>query len=222
MSERSYEDGCATAHAMDLIGDRWALLIVRELMFGPKRFSDLRTDLGKISTNVLTQRLTDLEASGILVRRRMPPPAASWIYELTDWGRDLEEPILSLGRWAARSPSLRQGLPMSPSGLLLAMRAMFDPRRSGPFRVRLEMPQGQALLEAANGHLDVRAGPELPAAAVPGAVLSADTATLDALIFGGLALEEAVASGAASVSGDLEVTLAFLKAFEVPQPAPRA
>src|SRR5215217_4721087 len=102
--KRSYEDGCATAHALDLVGERWALLVVRELLLGPKRFTDLRAGLPGISPNVLTQRLHDLEQFAIVRRRKLPPPFGSWVYELTDWGRQLEPVIIQLGRWGARSP----------------------------------------------------------------------------------------------------------------------
>src|SRR5215218_8341047 len=111
-ARRDYFDGCGAAHALDLIGERWALLVVRELVLGPKRFTDLRAGLPGISPNVLTQRLEELESGGILRRRKLPPPAAAWVYELTDWGLELERVIMALGRWGARSPSLMQGHPL--------------------------------------------------------------------------------------------------------------
>ena len=103
-SVRRYEDGCATAHALDLLGERWALLVMRELMFGPRRFSDLRASLPALSANVLTQRLEGLEAAGVVRRTRLPPPASVQVYELTEWGREAEPIVLALGRWGARSP----------------------------------------------------------------------------------------------------------------------
>ena len=102
---RTYGDGCGIAHALDLVGERWALLVVRELLLGPKRFTDLRDGLPNASPNVLAQRLRELEQAGIVRRRKLPPPAGSWIYELTDWGRELKPIVLSLGTWALRSPS---------------------------------------------------------------------------------------------------------------------
>src|SRR6202011_1536602 len=107
-TKRSYDDGCAGAHALDLVGERWALLIVRELLLGPKRFTDLRAGLPGISPNVLTQRLDELERTAIVQRRKLPTPAAAWVYELTDWGLQLESVVMALGRWAARSPFLPQ------------------------------------------------------------------------------------------------------------------
>src|ERR1051326_4544263 len=104
---RTYGDGCAIAHALDVVGERWALLVVRELVLGPKRYTDLRRGLPNASPNVLSQRLDELERAGIVERHKLPPPAGSRVYELTRWGRELEEIVISLGRWAARSPSGR-------------------------------------------------------------------------------------------------------------------
>src|SRR2546428_12730249 len=108
MSSRNYGDGCAMAHGLSLIGERWALLVVRELMLGPKRFTDLRAGLPAISPNVLTERLEELERTAIVRRHKLPAPAAAWGYELTDWGVQLEPVIMALGRWASRSAFLPQ------------------------------------------------------------------------------------------------------------------
>src|SRR3546814_14695887 len=103
-SRRSYEDACGSAHALDLVGERWALLVMRELMLGPKRFSDLRADLPGISANVLTQRLEGLESAGLLIRRQLPPPASVQVYELTPWGYESEPIFQALGHWGVPSP----------------------------------------------------------------------------------------------------------------------
>src|ERR687889_1230549 len=118
-SRRRYDDACAAAHALDLVGERWALLVMRELMLGPRRFRDLKASLPAISANVLTQRLEGLEAAGVLVRRKLPPPASAQVYELTAWGRESEPIFQALGRWAARSPAHDPGLPFSTASLLL-------------------------------------------------------------------------------------------------------
>src|SRR3954449_5481225 len=120
LSRRTYEDACAAAHALDLVGDRWALLVMRELMLGPKRFSDLRASLPGISANVLTQRLEGLETAGVLVKRKLPPPAAAQVYELTEWGYESEPIFQALGRWAARSPTHDPSLPLSAVSLFLS------------------------------------------------------------------------------------------------------
>src|SRR5437764_2770944 len=126
---RWYEDACAAAHALDLVGERWALLVMRELMFGPKRFSDLRASLPGISASVLTQRLEGLEAAGVLIRRKLPPPASVRVYELTEWGRESEPIFQALGRWASRSPLHDPTLPFSAASLLLPLRTMLEPGR---------------------------------------------------------------------------------------------
>ncbi|MEA3017255.1 MAG: hypothetical protein QOI38_1977, partial [Sphingomonadales bacterium] len=133
---RRYNDACGAAHALDLVGERWALLVMRELMLGPKRFSDLKADLAGISSNVLTQRLEGLEAAGIVLRRKLPPPAAAQVYELTPWGYEAEPIFQVLGRWAARSPSHDPRLPLSAVSLMLSFRTMFDPERARGFAPR--------------------------------------------------------------------------------------
>src|SRR5438045_7461082 len=102
-SRRRYDDACGTAHALDLIGERWALLVMRELMLGPKRFSDIRADLPGISANTLTQRLEGLENAGIVVREKLPPPASGQVYGLSEWGQQALPVMGALGRWAVRS-----------------------------------------------------------------------------------------------------------------------
>src|SRR5262245_53671207 len=137
MMKRQYDDGCGTAHALELVGERWALLIVRELMLGPKRFTDLRHGLPGISPNVLTQRLEELEISSIVTRHRLPPPAAAWVYDLTQWGKDLEPLIREFGRWAARSPIFPQGRPMSVNSIILSFRTMFSGAAAKGFKARI-------------------------------------------------------------------------------------
>ena len=121
-SMRTYGDGCGVAHALDIVGERWALLVVRDLLLGPKRFTDLRTGLRGASPNVLAQRLRELEEAGIVRRRRLPPPAGSAVYELTDWGRELEPILIALGVWGVRSPSFAGDAPVGMDSVLLALR----------------------------------------------------------------------------------------------------
>ena len=124
---RTYGDGCGVAHALDLVGERWALLVVRDLLLGPKRFTDLRAGLRGASHNVLAQRLRELEQAGVVRRRRLPPPAGSAVYELTDWGRELESILITLGVWGVRSPSFSGDAPVGMDSVLLALRTFFDP-----------------------------------------------------------------------------------------------
>src|SRR5581483_9334704 len=137
---RTYGDPCGIARALDLVGERWALLLVRELLLGPKRFTDLREGLPGASPNVLAQRLRDLEAGGVLQRRRLGPPASVQVYELTGWGRDLEPVLLELGRWGRRSPVKRTGA-LGVDALLVALKTTFDPasapRTARPYQLRI-------------------------------------------------------------------------------------
>ncbi|MCW2787497.1 MAG: transcriptional regulator [Marmoricola sp.] len=126
---RSYEDACGMAHALNLVGERWAMHVLRELMLGPKRYSDLQADLPGISTNMLRDRLRELEGAGLLRRRKLDPPAASWVYELTPYGADLEPVITVLGRWGARHPGHRPDLPISVASFVLSLRTNADPAK---------------------------------------------------------------------------------------------
>ena len=129
---RTYGDGCAIARALDVVGERWALLVVRELLLGPKRFTDLRRGLPNASPNVLSERLRELEHAGVVRRRKLAPPAGSRVYELTDWGLELEPLVLSLGRWGARSPAPPGDAPVRSGGLgdPVAARAVRRGRRA--------------------------------------------------------------------------------------------
>ena len=127
---RWYNDSCGTAFAMELIGERWALLIVRELMLGPRRFSELREQLPGISAKVLTERLAALEEARVLSKRVLPSPARAQVYELTDWGYRAEPILQELGRWAAASCDHNMALPLSPVSIMLSLRTMLDPRKA--------------------------------------------------------------------------------------------
>ena len=131
-----YGDACGTAFAMELVGERWSMLIIRELMLGGRRFSDLRGSLPGISAKVLTERLAGLEQAGVLTRRKLPPPAATQVYELTQWGYLAEPAIQELGRWAARSPAHDPTLPLSPVGFMLSLRTMLDKEGAKTFSAR--------------------------------------------------------------------------------------
>src|ERR687893_251309 len=139
---RTYGDGCGIAHALDLLGERWALLVVRELLLGPKRFTDLRDGLPNASPNVLAQRLRELEQAGVVRRRKLPLPAASRVYELTDWGMELEPVIVRLGRWGARSASKPRDAALGVDSLILSCRTMFDPRAAEGLTASYEMRLG--------------------------------------------------------------------------------
>lgn len=218
-SRRRYDDACGTAHALDLIGERWALLVMRELMLGPKRFSDIRADLPGISANVLTQRLEGLEAAGLLVRRRLPPPAATQVYELTEWGYQAEPIVQSLGRWAARSPEHDPTLPISATSLMLSFRTMHDPGRAAGIDARVGFRIGAEtfLGRLADSRLDIGRGP------LDGAdlVLSGTAPVLAAAIYGGQPLAALEAAGALRIEGDRALAERFTTLFPLPPKAER-
>ncbi len=191
---RSYEDACAAAHALDLIGERWALLVVRELLLGPKRFTDLRAGLPGISPNVLAQRLRELEGAGIVRRRKLPRPAASRVYELSDWGEELEPVIISLGRWGARSPFRPRDAGLSVDSLILSFRTMFDPQAAEGLEASYELRLGEESfrVEVANGNFETARG----TTDRPDAIVEADPGTPAALVYEGCNLAEALRSGA--------------------------
>ncbi len=214
--KKPYDDGCATAHALDLIGERWALLIVRELVPGPKRFSDLKDALPGISTNILTTRLLELEANHILVRRRLPPPAGSKVYALTDWGGDLEPLIRDIGRWAARSPGLTPGKPMSAASVMLSFRTMFAPEKAGDAEMRLSLVLGGIphRAEIADGDMTIEVG----AIDAPDVSVDGDPNVLAAIVYGALSIKDAKAAGL-TIRGDERVLERFATFFPLPDKA---
>jgi DNA-binding HxlR family transcriptional regulator len=139
--KRRYDDACAAAHGMDLIGERWSMPLIRELLLGPRRFGDLKVSLNGISANVLTQRLEGLEAAGVLFRRKLPPPASVQVYELTPWGYEAAPIFQALGRWAVRSPRHDATRPFSPVSLMLSLRTMMNSKSAGALdaRIRIDM-----------------------------------------------------------------------------------
>jgi DNA-binding HxlR family transcriptional regulator len=138
-TNRTYEDSCGVAHGLELVGERWALLIVRELLHGPQRYTDLTASLPKIGTNILSSRLKDLEACGIVSKRRLPPPAASQVYELTEYGNALKPVIRELAIWGIRSlgpPALDEA--PAPHWLEHALDTVFAPvAPQGSFEFRV-------------------------------------------------------------------------------------
>jgi DNA-binding HxlR family transcriptional regulator len=214
---RTYCDACAAAHALDLVGERWALLVVRELLLGPKRFTDLRAGLPHASPNVLSQRLRELERAGVVRRRKLPPPAASRVYELTEWGEELEPVIISLGRWGARSPSRPRDAELGVDSLILSFRTMFDPRAAEGLRASYEVRLGEESFRAvvAEGRFEVERG----TADRPDATIETDPGTLAALVYEGRRLAEALRSGDIKIEGEESAVERFLGLFSLPEPA---
>jgi DNA-binding HxlR family transcriptional regulator len=183
VSTRSYKQHCGIARALDLVGERWALLIIRELVVGPKRFTDLRDGLPGIATNVLSDRLRQLELDGIIMRRRLPPPAASTVYELSEYGRDLVPIILALGRWGARTMGPpRAELTSRPEWLAVALQAFYEPQAAKGLAatVQLDLDGASFALRFSRGGLEVTPGTN----GVPDLTIATDPQTLVAYLSG--------------------------------------
>ena len=155
--KRRYEDACGLAHALDLLGERWAMLVLRELAYGPRRFSELKADLTGISANVLTQRLTELETRGLVRKTKLPPPASVQVYEATPWGLEAVPMIAALGRWAARSPLHDPTLRMSHVSVIMSFQTLISSERAAGLQARVCFRFGDAayVTIVADGRLDV-------------------------------------------------------------------
>ena len=227
-SRRSYEDGCAAAHALDLIGERWALLVVRELLLGPRRFSELLQALGSISPNVLTHRLADLEAAGVLVRRTLQPPASCRVYALTPWGAQLELPLLELLKWGVRSPAFVRGQALTADAMALSFKATFVPElaENAVCRVTIVMENHAYHMAVDQKKLAVARGapPCHPAEAGRWAsvLMYAEPVTVLHLAYGKRPLDAALAAGDCRVEGDAETLQRFFACFQVPPPVSSA
>ena len=219
-SRRRYEDACGAAHALDLVGERWALLVMRELMLGPKRFGDLRADLPGLSATVLTQRLEGLEAAGVLVRRRLPPPASVQVYELTPWGYESEPIFQALGRWAARSPRHDPSLPLSAVSLLLSLRTLFDPERARGLAARIGFRIGPETFLARLG--DGRIAVARDKIDQADAVFAGPVPAIAAAIHGGQTLDALVEAGALRLEGSRALAERFVALFPLPPKAGRS
>jgi DNA-binding HxlR family transcriptional regulator len=214
---RTYGDGCAIAHGLDLVGERWALLVVRELLLGPKRYTDLRRGLPNASPNVLSERLRELEEAGIVRRRKLPPPAGSRVYELTGWGRELEEIVISLGRWAARSPSRPSDAPIGVDSIILALRSRFDSGAAHGLRAGYELRLGEDRFRigVADGEIEVARG----GADQADATIDTDPGTLATVLWEGRPLADAQRSGEMTIDGDKAAVERFARLFPMPEPA---
>jgi DNA-binding HxlR family transcriptional regulator len=216
-TSRTYGDGCAIAHGLDLVGERWALLVVRELLLGPKRFTDLKKGLPNASPNVISERLRELERTGVVRRDKLPPPASARVYALTDWGRELEEIVSSLGRWAARSPSLPREAPIGADSIMLAFRARFDSDAAEGLRANYELRFGEDHFRiAVSGHaIEVARG----GADQPNATIDTDPGTLSAVLWNGRSLADAQHARDIRIDGDTAAVERLLRLFPLPEPA---
>jgi DNA-binding HxlR family transcriptional regulator len=213
-TSRSYGDACGIARALDVVGERWALLVVRELLLGPQRFSGVRRALPKASSNLVADRLRELEGHGVVRRRKLAPPASSWVYELTERGRELEPIVLALGSWGVRMPPPAPTT-LSATSVLLFLRTCARPSPTAPGATyRLELDDRVWTVQTAAGQAVVQPGE--PATA--DASLRTDPETLDALLEDPAALDAAIADGSVAAMGDLPALRRLLHAVTDPSP----
>jgi len=210
--KRSYDQWCAVARSLDVVGERWTMLIVRDLFVGPKRYTDLLEGLPGIGTNLLAQRLRELEANGIVEKAELPPPSGATVYRLTPRGSALEPVVFALGRWGFQflgKPKATDA--MLPDPFFLSLRASFKPERARGLTERYAFAIGERrfIVEVADGKPVIREGE----ATAPAATIIADTATLFALRRRELTVRKAIASGKVRVEGDPKALERFLEVF---------
>jgi DNA-binding HxlR family transcriptional regulator len=208
---RTYGDPCGIARALDLVGERWALLVVRELLLGPKRFTDLRAGLPHVGPDVLAQRLRELEQAGVVQRAKLPPPAGARVYELTDWGRQLEPVVLALGRWGSQAPFPPGPDELGGDSMVLALKTVFDPKRA-------ESLSGQAFeLRLGEEVFAVRVGERaIEAARGPATDPVATIATEPGILQEVLWRDRPVRAGGLEIAGDRRAGERFLTLFPAP------
>jgi DNA-binding HxlR family transcriptional regulator len=213
-TKRTYGDRCGVARALDIVGERWALLVVRELLLGPKRFTDLRAGLPHVGPDILAQRLRELEGSGIVRRGTLPPPAGSRIYELTERGHQLEPVVLALGRFGSVAPFPPGEAQIGVDALVIALKTLFAPEAADGLSASYELRLGEQhfALQVADGRIGVARGD----ADAPDAVIDTDPATLATTLWHGRDLDEARRSGDMAVTGDQQTVTRLFELFPLP------
>lgn len=217
-TNRRYPDGCAIATALDHVGERWALLVVRELMLGPKRFTDLQEGLPGAGPKILAQRLRELEGTGIVRRRTLPPPASSQVYELTEWGARLEAIVVALGRWGAEAPEPSAD-PVSADSAMIRLRTLFSPQPERPWTATYEIRLGRHRFttRVADGLL-VQLSRGEPYGK-PDTVIDTDPDTLNRVLGADRALTTATEDGLLTMTGDDQAGRRLFDAARVTPPA---
>jgi DNA-binding HxlR family transcriptional regulator len=213
-SKRTYGDRCGVARALDLVGERWALLVVRELLLGPKRFTDLRAGLPHVGPDVLAQRLRDLEQSGLVRRGTLPPPAGSRIYELTERGRELEPVVIALGRFGSVAPFPPGEAGIGVDAVVIALKSLFAPAAADGMAATYELRLGEQRfrLDVADGRIEIARG----SAPAPDATLETDPGTLASVLWHGRKLDEARRAGDHAIGGDRAAVTRLLALFPLP------
>lgn len=211
---RTYGDRCGVARALDIVGERWALLVVRELLLGPKRFTDLRLGLPHVSPDILAQRLRELEQSGIVRRGKLPPPAGSRIYELTERGHELESVVIALGRFGSVAPFPPGDAQIGVDALVIALKSLFDPNAANGLNATYELRLGEQRfrVSVADRRIDVARG----SADAPDATVETDPGTLATVLWHGRKLDEARRSGDVTIEGHRRAVTRFVGLFPLP------
>lgn len=213
--KRWYDDACGTALALEFVGERWSLLIIRELMFGPRRFGEIKANLPGISANILTQRLEGLEQAGILIKRKLPSALSVQVYELTQWGL-LAEPVLQeMGRWSTRSRRHDPSLPLSPASAMMSLRTMIDREKARglTMTIAFAFPTDMFVGTLVDGQLDIKRGETGEA----DASFITDPTTFAFTVYGKIPFERSEAEGKLRVEGDRALAQRFVDLFELPE-----
>jgi DNA-binding HxlR family transcriptional regulator len=213
VSTRSYGQYCGFARGLEVVGERWALMIVRDLLVGPKRFTDLHRGLPGIPTNVLTARLKELEEAGVVQRSVPPRPERGIIYELTPYGAELDEVVASIGRWGAKAlGNPREGETITPNSLVTALRTTFQPAAASNVRVRYELRAGPIVLHAKvdHGNLDADVGP----IDEPDLVMEVGPA-MRGLMSGEMTAAVAIQTNSIPITGDPKLLELFAQMFKI-------
>ena len=206
--KKRFDDACGLAHALELLGERWAMLVLRELAYGPRRFSELKADLQGISANVLTQRLTELEGRGLVRKVRLPPPASVQVYEATEWGLEAVPTIAALGRWAARSPLHDPTLRMSHVSVIMSLQTLLSPELAHGLDARIGFRFGEA--DYVTTLREGRLGVERREAKDCDVVFIGAPSAVAAVIHGGAPFETI------AVEGDMALAKSFRTLFPLP------
>lgn len=213
MVKRAYGQFCGVARALEIVGERWALLIVRDLLVGPRRFTDLRRGLPKIPTNILAARLHELEEAGVVRRRALPRPASGTVYELTEYGGELEGIVLGLGRWGAQSLGERRPEEIvTADSMVMALRTTFHPEAARGIRAGYELHLGGVVINARldDGALVASAGP------LAGAdLVLTTTAPLRPLLTGEISPAAALERGLVRIVGEPDLLERFVEIFRI-------
>ena len=219
MTKRAYGQYCGLSRAVEVVAERWALLIIRDLLVGPRRFTDLNRGLPRIPTNILAARLKELEDAGVVRRRIVPRPAGSIVYELTEYGSELKDVVLALGRWGARTlGNPRPGEIITVDSMIMALRTTFQPEAARGVRAAYELRLGEIVIHARvdDGTVAVGAG-ELPGADL---IIEAGLALREVLA-GEISPTDALENGSIRVQGDPALLSQFAQLFHI-APSPFA